>query len=239
MVAFRHLRVVPVYAVAAALLLAFSCANAVAGTAQQLCNLPYGAINYKLKSLGWDNIPLYIVSTKGFDNLRVATKPLAVDFPNGTGSIQIFGFNPPIPLGVNDDQGQIGCLHYTDSQGHSKVAVYDAFDMEGGDSPEITDVFVENLDRGIGKTLVLITRIGVEAPHEASGYLYSVLFFSAKRVLEENKNNGWGELSKLEMKFSPDISVGFDGYTEGKWRRYPYRTRQQVIRRLRAIGYLK
>lgn len=209
-----------------------------ASPAQQICDLPASATSYESLGLSFWKYPTYVVSVKQNSSIRFATKVLSVDFPALKSKVQFFGLNPVIDASGGGKTGLVACLHYKDANGADVTASYDNFDYEGGMSPEIAGMFTVNLGRSIGNTLVLIERISVEVPHESSGYLYSVAFFSAKNLLEGKGGYEWGELTRLEEKFSPSPTVGFDGVTEGEMRTYPYKTKAEVLQRLKDMGYL-
>ncbi len=201
-----------------------------------VCGVDGNAVTYLGRVREWSPaIEFQRVRVAGMKDVFAASRAQRVDFPQAGAQLQFFYVRP------QDDSGDgpmlVGCLHYTDAQGRSRTSSQE-FDSEGGEQPVIAAMLTAKLSKGQGNTLLLILKWESElSAIGTEGYLYRIQAFGMTEGQAQGGSSGWNERTDLEQKI--DNLGGFDGTREGKQVTYPYKDKESLIRRLRALGYMK
>ncbi len=159
------------------------------------------------------------VQVQSMPDVYAVSAPLSVDFPRPGSRLQFFYTDASER---QDAPLLVGCLHYTDAQGQTRIRHND-FGSEGGSPPSIAVLYAANLAKGMGPTLFLVLKWPTEAHFsgDASGWLYELDAFGK---LEAKADTDWNELLDLEKKIGDQY--GLNGIREGRRVTIPTRTRR-------------
>lgn len=224
--------------IALALLVLFSTAVSAEPPAS-VCNVPESDTAYVGKeTVGFfaSKIPVWRVRVNGMENVRFGTQTLNVDYPSKASRLRFFYVREP----AESDYGfapMVGCL-YTSVGGEQRTFA-GTFDMLGNSSAEVAAVFTLQLGHGVGNALFIILSWEIDNPGVAeSGYSYSVYAYGGKGTSDRTG------LERFELIDLEDKAFGLAGgvvgvQDNGKKLTYPYTDEASVVKRLRAMGYLK